>query len=280
MIKNNDVELPDEFKTSWNPIDNKSSSIRSRDFAIKATLSYVVDSLDSYLGLCHRKPALYQDQELLENAGAAGQSVDKKFVVLNNYIGNSSIKDYEKYSAITNLSLKWRNRLVHFFAENEITEEVRNTLKTNADFYKKNFQGLNIDRLLNNFDNYRTPSFKEITSIIRAVHKFVELSDGYLLGKVDLQLHFTECIDFHLKMNTRNTQDIRRKTAQLYNLSFKRRKNSFDQIIMNYGFTKVEESASKIKQESITKISNMNFEKAMEFLNETDYDLKKNYVLE
>tara|TARA_R110002096_G_scaffold401123_1_gene597894 strand:- start:2036 stop:2974 length:939 start_codon:yes stop_codon:yes gene_type:complete len=278
-IKQYDVSLPDDFKTSWNPKDKTSSSIRSREFAIKATLSLAIDSLDAYLGLCHRKPSLYQNKELYENAGGAGQSVDKKFIVLSEYIDWTTIPNFDKYFALTNLALKWRNRLIHFFAENDINEDVRNVLKNNKDFFFDNFQGLDIDRLLDNFDNSKTPSFKEITSIIRSIHKCVQLADEYLLNNINKETHFIECLDFHFKLNTLKESDLKSKTALLYNLTEKRRLNSINQTVMNYGFSEVKKPTTKIKKESISTLVNFNLEKVLSFLNENDFNKKGEMIL-
>lgn len=277
-IKENNVTLSEEFKTSWNPKSRESSSIRSREFTIGATLSWTIDSLDAYLGYCHRKPSLYQDKDLLEKAGAAGQSADKKFMVLSNHIKIDSIHDFNKYYALTNLAFKWRNRLVHIFAENQITQDIRDILTNNEDFYLNNFQGLEIKRLLKQFDNYNTPSFKEITSIVRGVHKFVELADGYLLSTIDKELHFVECLDFHFKLNTENINDLRRKTAIFYNTPSERRLNSLNQTIMNYGFSEIERPLTRINESTISTLSNFSFENAMNFLNETDFDKKKEMI--
>jgi len=278
-IKKNDVTLSEEFKTSWNPRSKESSSIRSREFAIGATLSWTIDSLDAYLGYCHRKPSLYQDNDLLEKAGGAGQSADKKFMVLYNHIKNVPIQDFSKYYALTNLAFKWRNRLVHVFAENQITQELREILISNEEFYHKNFQGLEIKRLLNQFDNSNTPSFKEITSIVRGVHKFVELADNYLLKTIDKELHFIECLDFHFKLNAENINDLRQKTAMFYNTPYERRMNSLNQIIMNYGFSETQEPMTKIKETTISTFSHFSFETAMKFLNETNFEIKKEMML-
>jgi hypothetical protein len=277
-IKENEVSLPEEFRTSWNPKDKKSSSIRSRELAIKATLTWAIDSLDAYLGHCHRKPSLYQEKKILEEAGAAGQSVDKKFMVLSNYVKTEIIKDFDKYYALTNLALKWRNKLIHFFAENEITLETRKILTDNHKFYYDNFQGLEIKRLLEQFDNSHVPRFKEITSIIRGIHKFVELSDEFLLNKLKKELHFIECFDFHFKLNTENEIDLKKKTALIYNLKENRRRNSLNQTIMNYGFTKSEEESTKIKEDWVTTLASFKLEEIMAFLNEEDYENKKEMI--
>ncbi len=278
-IKNNKTTLPDEFKTSWNPKSRESSSIRSREFAISATLSWTIDSLDAYLGYCHKKPSLYQEKELLEKAGAAGQSADKKFMVLCDHIKMDSIQDFEKYYALTNLAFKWRNKLVHIFAENQITQETRAILTINEGFYHDNFQGLDIIRLLKQFDNSNTPSFKEITSIVRGVHNYVELADGYLLKTINKENHFTECLDFHFKLNTENLSSLRQKTARFCNSPYERRLNSLNQAIMNYGFSKIEEPLTKINENCISTLSNFSFKQTMQFLNETDYDKKKELIL-
>jgi len=274
-IQKNDVRLPDEFKTSWNPRDKKASSIRSREFSINATLSWAIDALDAYLSLCHKRPTLYQNRIIHEAAGAAGQSVYAKFIVLRDYVPNDKDDIFKKVSALTEVAIQWRNKLVHYFADNEIIDETRKVLIDNSEYFGENFQGLSIRELLNRFDGNQPPRFKEITSIIRAIHKFVELADGYLLNTIDKEIHFVDCLDYHFKFNTKTENELKSKTALTYNLSPERRLRSLNQSIMNYGFNLIDKEQTKIKEEWINNLSVLSINEVMTFLKEPDFEKKK-----
>ena len=277
-IKDPDINLPEEFRTSWNPRNNHSSSIRSREFAINASLSWAIDALDAYLSFCHKKPTLYQEKEIQDNAGGAGQFVFSKFIVLRDYVNATNEPNFKEIAALAEVAIQWRNRLVHYFADNQISPETRQTLFDNPNFFLENFQGLNINELLERFDGNQAPRFKEITSLIRGIHKFVEISDVYLLGKIDKELHLIECIDFHLKLNTESESDLKKKIGKTYNLPLQRRINSMHQIIMNYGFTLIEKQTN-INEDWILNLSNLTFSCAMKFLNEIDYAKKKQILI-
>lgn len=277
-IKDNDINLPEEFRTSWNPRDKKSSSIRSREFAINATLSWAIDALDAYLSFCHKKPTLYQEKEIQDNAGAAGQFVFPKFLVLRDYVYTANETSFKEIAALTEVAIQWRNRLVHYFADNQISQETRQILTDNPNYFLENFQGLDIKELLIRFDGNQAPRFKEITSLIRGIHKFVEKSDNYLLSKIDKELHFIECFDFHLKLNIESENDLKKKMGKIYNLPIQRRINSMHQIIMNYGFTLTDEQ-TKINEDWILKLSNLSLSNAMKFLHEIDYNKKKDIII-
>ena len=51
----------------------------------------------------------------------------------------------------------------------------------NGKYICENFCGLKVKEMLNNFNAGNSPTFKEVTSIIRAVHKFIEMLDIYLI---------------------------------------------------------------------------------------------------
>ncbi len=277
-VKKNDVTLPEEFKTSWNPRDQNSSSIRSREFAINATFSWAIDALDAYLSLCHKKPSLYQSKDIQDNAGGAGQSAYKKFIVLKDFVSTDNQDDFIKFAALTEVAIKWRNKLVHYFADNTVDNDKGTFLLNNAQFYHDNFQGLNIVELLLRFDNSQTPRFKEITSIIRGIHKFVESSDGFLLRIIDKEIHFIDCLDYHLKLNSENDSELKGKIGLLFNLPNERRTKSLHQTIMNYGFTLSATHKTTIKQEWVDNFSALTNNEALTFLNEINYDNKKTFL--
>jgi len=264
-VQKNDVILAEDFRTTWNPQNKLSSVNRSRDFSINSTLSWGIDALDAYLGLSHKKPSLYQIKDLYDKASGAGQSISFKFNVIKDYlISNNSNDEFEKTAALVEVAIQWRNNLVHYFAENEITKETEDTLLNNSEFYFNNFQGLYIQQFLEHFKDNITPRFKEVTSIIRGLHKVVEAIDCYLLNVIDKELYFIETLDYHIHLNTKNT-DLKSKLGLMYNLNCERRYKSIIQSMMNYGFF-ITEEVSDIKLNWIEIISELSFTKAYVFL--------------
>jgi hypothetical protein len=277
-IQKNEVPLHEDFKTSWNPRDKNSSAIRSREFSINATLSWAIDALDAYLSLCHKKPTLYQEKNLSDKAGGAERSVNAKFLVLKEYIIPSPEDTFNLVSSLIEVAIQWRNNLVHYFADNVISEETRILLKNNPEYFIDNFQGLNISDLLNRFDSKQTPRFKEITAIIRAIQNFVETADGVLLNKINKEIHFIDCLDYHLKLNTNTESELKSKTALLYNLPAERRLKSLHQTIMNYGFS-LTDKPTTIKEQWLNNLTDFKLNQALSLLKELDSNEKKTILI-
>jgi len=277
-IQNNEIELPQEFSTSWNPKDKKSSTIRSREFTINATLSWAIDALDAYLSLCHKRPTLYQEKTIQDEASGAERYVNAKYFVLRNYVGDGYLDDFKRVAALTEVAIQWRNNLVHFSAENIIDDSTRLYLISESEYFRENFQGLKITEFLNRFDGNQTPRFKEITSIIRAIHKFVEISDDYMLNNIDKSLHLVDCIDYHLKVSSKNDKELKQKISLIYNLNTERRINKLNQIIMNYGFTLTEQNDTGINQDWIERLANLSLDEVMNFLKEPELTAKKSFI--
>jgi hypothetical protein len=73
------------------------------------------------------------------------------------------------------------------------------------------------------------PSFKEVTSMINAIHKYVECIDVYLLASLDLERFKQDLLDKHYT----KCKQARKK---LNNLSNERKETYLKTLYRQYGF--------------------------------------------
>lgn len=229
-VKSKKFTLPQEFCTSWNPRSVERSAERSVRFILDASLSWVVDNLDSYFIEASRKPSIIENDELRNNYDGTGRSVNNRFELFFQEARKSN-PELEKYTALVALAIQWRNNTVHFGANNEISNEYRSILTQNKDFYKDEFRHLNVDDMLEAFDSEDIhPSFKEITSMISAIHKYVECIDVFLLASLNLDRFQHDLLDMHYSKSMLS----RRK----FNSLKEERKNAYlKTLYKQYGFT-------------------------------------------
>lgn len=209
-VKSKKFILPEEFSTSWNPRNVERSAERSIRFVLDASLSWVVDNMDSYFVEASRKPSIIECDGLKASYTKADRSVNKRFELFYQEVKNSNIK-IDKYAALVALAIQWRNNTVHYGANNELDGEYRFLLEQNIDFYMNEFRHLDVKEMLKAFDSEDGhPSFKEVTSMINAIHKYVECVDNYLMMSLDidrfkkdlLDRHYSKCIQAKRKMNS------------------------------------------------------------------------------
>ena len=155
------------------------------------------------------------------------------------------------------VAIAWRNRLVHNFANNDISEKIRISLMEKENIIEGNYSGLNISSLLDRFDQEKTPRFKEITSLVRAVHNFVYEVDSVLLSKLDLKKYLEEILIYHLKKNY-DANSSQRPNSRAGSIWSKDTFKQLKQIFQNYGLTShLEEEDLKIDLEYIEKLSEL-----------------------
>lgn len=216
-VKSKVVTLPEQFRTSWNPKSVERSVERSVRFILDASLSWVVDNLDSYFIELLRKPSLIENEDLRNNCNGAGRSVNNKFEV---FFQETREYDTEvcKYAALVALAIQWRNNKVHYGANNALDAEYRALLDQYKSFYIDDFRHLDVDQMLKSFDSRNgSPSFKEVTSMINAIHKYVECVDNHLLKSLNferyksdiLEEHYAKCMLAKRKLN--NLADERKE---------------------------------------------------------------------
>ena len=180
-VKSGKVVKNDEFDAAWNPRDIIASASRSRIYTIKASLAWVVDCLDMYLRLCNRKPRLLSE-ELSNKFNGTGHRVYEKYKLVSD---EYEVSDIDK--AVVDLMICWRNRMTHFDAGNDISNESRNILivSINEDETIKKIH-LDSNKMINSFDQNECPTFKEMAFMISRTISFVESIDKILIDRVNV----------------------------------------------------------------------------------------------
>lgn len=176
-----DVKASPEFHTSWNPKSINSSVQRSKVFAKKSSLAWLVDCLDAYLRLINQAPILISNEELKKQFDYPdnSRSIYRRVNLICDHYKIHSVD-----SALVDLLICWRNRLTHFQAENDILASNRAILLDNSEVIKSYHCGLDIEQTLKSFDRPDLLTFKEITSFIRASTNLVYEIDKHLIRDI------------------------------------------------------------------------------------------------
>jgi hypothetical protein len=225
------AHIPSEFSTSWNPRDRWRSAQRSRDFAIKALLSWLVDALSVYVSTLLARPIVVSDETLRESLKSG--SIGDRVIALAKATERDAVDRY-----LVELAIIWRNRVVHSDARNKVGSLLASSLNKHAKDIESSYQGLIISKTLDSVESSRTPTFKEITALVRAVHKFVQVVDQELLATADLSLYLAQALGLYL------AEDPARRSAKVWGKDFERRVSAIIQIAQNYGMTVATDSRS------------------------------------
>lgn len=245
-IIKDDITLSPEFSTSWNPKNKENSAKRSAKFALNSALAWAIDNLDAYFIMCHQKPTLFEDQTLIDDMSKAGRHVHDKFIAIYRYLERKGAESIKPYAALVGLAIQWRNNTTHFGAENKLDTKVLDGLKHNNVWYKDNFRGLDIIESLNSFDDNKDPSFKEVTSMIAAIHKFVEIADEVFVKNIDVNRYIKDIFSKH--------NNLHLKHRILFSTLTPERKISLMRtMLLSNGFSEVEDADSIIITEDLIK---------------------------
>lgn len=227
------VEKNQDFDAAWNPKDKSQSIERSKSFVKKSALSWLVDNIDMYFRLINQNPSIICDEEFKKriDSGDISRSVYKRLNELCSFLDISSIE-----YALVDLLICWRNRLVHFQAENDIQEFNKKKLSENIEQIDNQFCHLNIERTFESFENKHTPTFKEVASFVKASLDLIYEIDKGLLARLDFVKYADSVIINHLKAdNTAHQQ-----TARLNDIFSKGSETAYKklrQILLQNGFT-------------------------------------------
>lgn len=235
-VKSGNVTKNDLFDAAWNPKSVDASVERSRIYAIKSGLTWIVDCFDMYLRLCNRKPRLLSS-ELSSKFDRTGHSVYQKYKLV--------ISEYELPKlevAVVDLLICWRNKMVHFDADNDILESNRNYFLNemkNEDIVKK--YHLDIDQMIEGFNSGRSPRFKEITFMTGRVIAFVECLDKKLIANLDELSFLKSTLSYKLSHDQASLNGI-------FVMTGNKRRKKLIQFLKNCGFTDIDDNSSVVDE--------------------------------
>ena len=225
-VARGDAHLSKEFSTIWAPRDATQSARRSREFACKALAAWLTDSIAAYINNLSASPSIITDSALAATM-EAGRSVGDKIRALAVACGQEA----DASTLLVRVGVIWRNRLVHYQATNPISRALADALLACRQEITSDYQGLDVARLLDSAGRSHAPTFKEVTSLVRAAHKFVEQVDGQLLGRSDLNIYVMNILSHYISTSPAE------RTSNVWGKDDRRRLASLVQICKQYGMT-------------------------------------------
>ena len=196
--KSDGITKSKDFATSWNPKNQIASARRSRMFVLESFFSYIVDGIDMYLSSLQKKPLLINDEQFFVQLNNSGSSVYLKLKVISEYL---SIQDYYIKDLVL-LLVTWRNNVVHFNSSQKLHPQTKTNLLANSNKINDCFCHLDIKEVINKAEKGDTPTFKEVTSLIKATHDFVNLIDNNIINKMNIEEYSIRVINNILKDKT------------------------------------------------------------------------------
>lgn len=261
IIPNNLSPNPN-LHTTWNPKSKSASVERSRLFSRKAVMVWLVDCLDMYFRLINRLPMLFLPEEIKRciDGEDVSRSIYKRVTIINAHYKVATVN-----SAFVDLLICWRNRATHYQADNNISEVNRKILMMNKEFVKTDFCGLDVCEMLESFDRGEVPSFKEVTSLVRASINYVYEIDRILLTDLDLVSYADRTLMFYLREKSGSSKgDPNPRVDNIFSKDVSSRKRMLQQILMQNGFT-ASISPNKVDDFCET-VSKLNYQKIVGLL--------------
>lgn len=170
------------FSTTWEPRDLGASAARSREFAIKSSLSWIVDLLNVY-----RK----------EVSSIAGSSVGARLRKLDDLDGaETKLMGLVQVAGLSQspevllsrLAINWRNRTVHSSsAGRRLNRTLASQLMACRSELLEQHSGLDVELTIERHDNGRAPTFKDVATIISGIQRTVRDIDAALISLIDLE---------------------------------------------------------------------------------------------
>lgn len=185
--------LKREFSTSWSPMDIPRSAARSREYALKTSLSWTSDVVDQY-----RRALLDLPGVIAPDVAARISKLDGRGLRLRAVAKELSIVDSIELDMVR-LGIHWRNRMVHASAVSKLDRQVVARLFAQVEPIREQYRGLDIRRATDSADAGHAPRFKEVASIIEAGHRLVQSLDAVAIDRLDLWAYADALIAANLR---------------------------------------------------------------------------------
>lgn len=237
-IVSHNLSLNPNLHTSWNPKSKESSVDRSRIFVRKATITWLVDCIDMYLKLINQAPLLLLPSEIKHaiDGEEYSRSIYKRVQYLNSQFDLTVVE-----TALIDLLICWRNKMVHYDAENDITADNRQLLLANKCIILKGFCGLDIVAVLKHFDENIVPTFKEVTSLVRATINYIYQLDNILINQLDLKSYADRIIIHYLREGkSKENENINHRINNIFSKDDSTKLRTIKQILKQNGFMESE----------------------------------------
>lgn len=154
----------------------------------------------------------------------------------------------DAYLASMHLLISWRNRHVHGDATDTVSDETQSILISNADLFYRDHSHLDIERTLSDYLDRKSPSLKELSSLISVSHRVVESIDRKVLSNADIERFALRAIS--VEMSNRST--IEKEIIKYWGKSPSGRAKKLAAILGPFGFSPLGDRSSNDMVASIS----------------------------
>jgi hypothetical protein len=157
---------PASMDITWLPRDVITSSRQARAFALRSTLVFLAEELNSYVDQITRYPGLNRSGDWDSKKKADRLiAVQCQLMIQEDFIFVGAV-----------LVAHWRNRNIHGQSRAKLTNAQRKILLDANETLKTEFKNLDAHRLLDDFDA-DSPSLKDTSSLVAMAIRFVKRLD-------------------------------------------------------------------------------------------------------
>lgn len=157
---------PVSLDITWAPKDLTTSSRQARAFALRSTLVFLAEEINTYVDRITRYPGLTRSSDWDSKKKADRLVAVQRQLKLED--------DFLLVGAV--LIAHWRNRNIHGQSGARLTEAQRQILIDAKETLKTEFKNLDSQRLLDDFDK-DSPSLKDTSSLVAMAIRFVKRLD-------------------------------------------------------------------------------------------------------
>jgi hypothetical protein len=258
-VKDGKAQVPSEMHTAWAPHNLDSSVHRSREYAIKSLLVWLIAAVDSYTRNLRGAAALVPEsvRQGIDEANREQQGLLGRIRV----VASETSQERSAEVALLQIAVAWRNRLIHNHVEAGFSNATIGNARSHEQLFLKSYQGLIIDDLLQRARRspVHAPRLKEVTAVVRCAHKFVERADAALLHDLDLEPHLRATIRLYLMRDTEaKPGTLMRRANNVWGKSPDRRRSTIHNIALNGGFSVCnDESINRLDRSVIDRIADL-----------------------
>lgn len=247
---------------AWNPKDPSRSAQRSEGFAIQGTVVFLITAVDQYLGDIARlvSPSSAELAAALDSAREKEKGLHGKIQAFADFAGVPPGVEL----ALVESALQWRNRLIHPRSRARFNSALRERLLEHTQELNDDYCHLEPERMIARFEsNDESPSFKEVTGMITATHRFVRAVDSAVLAKLDYGLLMRSTIKRYLTEVSRD--EAQERANRIWGRTGLRARRAIVSLARQNGFTdaEVDGAAHGLTYTTIDQLAGMSCRQAL-----------------
>ena len=150
-------QKPATMNISWEPRDRKIAARKTRKFILESVMVRVSEVISQFVSALSKLPKFKDEKK----EGGNDNSIAEKLAMIATRILEED--DYLIPGVV--LLVHWRNRIVHPNSDAALKPQQRKILLSNKDIIAERYRGLDISKLLDDFQKKR-PTLKDVSSLI------------------------------------------------------------------------------------------------------------------